>query len=152
VKKHFVIHPTTATVPAMGVCAAQQQGKAHEFEDAVWERGWGGGGMKPMDEKMMLEVATEQKLDLEKFKADLVSEKCKQDLENDRTVLSKVGGRGTPAFWVNGRFMSGNAPVEKFSALIDEEIKKANAAIEGGTKPEDYYRVFIVEKGKKSTQ
>jgi protein-disulfide isomerase len=30
---------------------------------------------------------------------------------------------GTPAFFVNGRFLSGAQPYESFKRLIDEELK-----------------------------
>ena len=42
-----------------------------------------------------------------------------------------LGARGTPAFFVNGRFLSGAQPLANFSALIDEELVKANLDLEG---------------------
>jgi len=38
---------------------------------------------------------------------------------------SKIGARGTPAFFINGTFLSGARPFEQFKARIDEELKKA---------------------------
>jgi protein-disulfide isomerase len=38
---------------------------------------------------------------------------------------AKIGARGTPAFFVNGRFLSGAQPFERFKSLMDEELKKA---------------------------
>jgi predicted DsbA family dithiol-disulfide isomerase len=65
-------------------------------------------------------------------------------------ALSKLGVRGTPAFFINGRYLSGAQPIESFKAVIDEELKKADEAIKGGVKAEDYYRTAIMEKGKKT--
>src|SRR6187401_664581 len=47
VSKQFVIHPDTANLPALGVCAARAQGKAPEFEDAVWASAWKNEGGRP---------------------------------------------------------------------------------------------------------
>jgi predicted DsbA family dithiol-disulfide isomerase len=77
------------------------------------------------------------------------SESCQQDVANDQKILSQVGVRGTPAFFINGRYLSGAQPIDRFKAIIDEEIKKADAAMKGGQKPEEYYGA-IVAKGKKS--
>jgi len=36
----------------------------------------------------------------------------------------KVGVTGTPAFFVNGRFLSGAQPFDAFRAIIDDELSK----------------------------
>ena len=43
---------------------------------------------------------------------------------------SKVGVSGTPAFFINGRMLSGAQPFEKFKEVIDEELanKRASAS------------------------
>lgn len=144
--KHYVVHPQTATTPAYAACAAQQQGKFWEMTALIFEKAFG----KDLSEAKMLELAAELKLDINKFKADLASDKCKQDVANDQKILSAVGTRGTPAFYINGRFLSGARPFEQFKAIIDEELKKADTAIKGGVKLEDYYKSVVVDKGKKS--
>ena len=35
----------------------------------------------------------------------------------------QAGVTGTPAFFVNGRFLSGAQPFEAFKAIIDEELQ-----------------------------
>ena len=42
---------------------------------------------------------------------------------------SRFGVQGTPAFFVNGRFLSGNAPYETFAQIIDEELASNGATI-----------------------
>ncbi len=60
---------------------------------------------------------------------------------------STLGARGTPAFFVNGRFLSGAQPFEAFKALIDEEMKEAEALVAKGTPKNDVYAA-VVGKGK----
>jgi predicted DsbA family dithiol-disulfide isomerase len=143
------VHPQTATVPALATCAAQRQGKFHEYEDLVWSKSWEGGRMGDLSEAAMLKYAEEIKLNMDKFKADMNGSECKQLIENDQKQLAAVGVRGTPAFFINGRFLSGAQPADRFKAVIDEELKKANDAIKGGAKADDYYS-SIVKSGKKS--
>ena len=58
-----------------------------------------------------------------------------------------MGVTGTPAFFINGRFLSGAQPFPAFQALIDEELKKAKAA---GIAQAEYYQKAVVDKGAKS--
>ncbi len=49
----------------------------------------------------------------------------KQQVEADATLGKKAGVRGTPAFFVNGVFLSGAQPKTAFAALIDEQLAAA---------------------------
>jgi protein-disulfide isomerase len=95
--------------------------------------------------------AAELGLNMDKFKADLKGE-CSTLVTNDGRQLSQFGIGSTPSFFVNGRFISGAQPVEQFSALIDEELKKANERIAAGTPAASYYQQWVMEKGLKSLQ
>ena len=154
--KHYVVHPQVAMTPALATCAAGMQGKFWEFEHAVWQGAWEGEPRPHMkDAKMLAQenmeaIATTLKLNLDKFKADMAGEKCKQTISETMQQLSKLGVRGTPAFFINGRYLSGAQPIESFKAVIDEEIKKADEAVKAGTKPDEYYKTAVMEKGKKT--
>jgi protein-disulfide isomerase len=144
---HYVVHPAAATVPAWAACAAQQQGKFQEFEKKVWEEGFG----KTMDEALMLKFAGDLKLNVDKLKTDMNSDLCKKQVADQQQKLSAVGVSGTPAFFINGRYLSGARPIEQFKALVDEELKKANDAIGAGKASADtYYQKMVFESGKKS--
>lgn len=147
--KHYVVHPQVATTAALATCAAQKQGKFFEFVKKIWTEGWADGRLGDIGEGTMVKFATDLGLNVDKFKTDLKSDACQQDVANDQKVLAQVGVRGTPAFFINGRYISGAQPIERFKAIIDEELTKANAAIKGGRKPEEYYS-GIVATGKKS--
>ena len=66
-----------------------------------------------------------------------------------RRALARLGTRGTPGFYINGRFLAGAVPIDRFKTLIDEEIKKADEALKKGAKLQEYY-ASIVASGKKS--
>ena len=40
--------------------------------------------------------------------------------------------RGTPAFFINGRFVSGAQPFDSFKSVIDEELARAKKIVDGG--------------------
>jgi protein-disulfide isomerase len=46
-------------------------------------------------------------------------------IDKDIEDGQKVGVSGTPAFFINGRMLSGAQPFEKFKELIDEELASA---------------------------
>jgi protein-disulfide isomerase len=151
VEMQYVVHPQTATLPAQATCAAHNQGKYFEYEDILWKKGFPnvlGGGYS---EENLLKYAEEAKLNVDKFKADLNSDACKKKVQSEQARLAAIGTTGTPAFYINGRFLSGARPIDQFKALIDEELKKADEAINGGkATAANYYQKMVVEAGKKA--
>lgn len=174
VYKQFVVHPTVATAPAVAVCAAAKQGKFTPMNHAIWDKvftpkkfdqmvdaaeakpGTPGGGKQQCFESEagcanLEAIAKEIGLDLNKFKADMKGD-CATDIRKQQAELSQMGMSATPGFFINGRFLSGAQPIDAFSAVIDEELKKANERIAAGTKLADYYKTWVVEKGMKAAE
>jgi len=146
--KNFPVHGDTVKFAHLGGCAAQLQGKFFEYEDVIWEKGYPNRKLAQDD---VIGYAGEIGLNVDQFKADLNSDKCAKDLQNDQQTMSRVGVSGTPAFYVNGRPLGGAQPIDAFKAVIDEESKKFDAAVSSGkVRPEDYYQKVVVEGGKKS--
>jgi len=85
-------------------------------------------------------------LDVEKWKACYGSKKYDARIDADQNQAVTLGARGTPAFFINGRFLSGAQPFAAFQTLIDEELKKAKAS---GIPKEEYYKKVVEEKGSK---
>jgi protein-disulfide isomerase len=145
VSKQFVIHPDTANLPALGVCAAKQQGKAAEFEDAVWASAWKNDGGRPKMDASQLRPDALEKLvaglgmDAAKWKVAAESQGCKDWVSKHYRDLATVGVSSTPSFFINGRPFQGQRTVEGFSVVIDEELKKADTALASGVKLENYY-------------
>jgi protein-disulfide isomerase len=98
--------------------AAHRQGKFWEMHDAIFAQ------QKELEPEKFLEYAEQIGLDVEKFKADLVSKEVKQRIDADAEEARRLGVTGTPGFFINGRFLSGAQPFESFKRLIDEELGK----------------------------
>ena len=62
-------------------------------------------------------------LDTEQFKEDMASDAVKKRIDADRAQAAKLAVTGTPAFFVNGRFLSGAQPFDRFKVIIDEELE-----------------------------
>lgn len=66
--------------------------------------------------------ATKIGLDLEKWTACRADPKQEAEVQADFEDGSEAGVQGTPAFFVNGIFLNGAVPLEKFTAIIDQEL------------------------------
>jgi protein-disulfide isomerase len=144
--KNYVVHPPIATIPALAGCAAAKQGKYTAMEPLIWDKGFKAN--RNLSAENMETLAGEAGLNLDKFKSDMNGEECKRLIKEDQAQLAAVGVSGTPAFYINGRWLPQRSP-EGFKALIDEELKKARERVAQGTKPERYYEEWVVAKGEK---
>jgi protein-disulfide isomerase len=75
----------------------------------------------------------------EKVRAAVKNHTHQTEIDADQRLADGLGAQGTPHFFVNGRRLVGAQSREAFVAVIDEEIDKARALIQAGTKPEDVY-------------
>jgi protein-disulfide isomerase len=62
-------------------------------------------------------------LDAAKFDQCLDSGAKAKEVEKNKEAGDEAGVSGTPAFFINGRLLSGAQPFEAFKAIIDEELK-----------------------------
>jgi len=145
VYKSFVVHPDSATLPALASCAAAQQGKFAEMDHLLWERGFVKGGYT---RELVVGLARELALDERAFAAALDGEGCKARIAADAADLAKLGVNGTPASFINGRFIGGAQPVDAFINVIDGELALARERVAAGTPAGEYYQRFVVEKGR----
>jgi protein-disulfide isomerase len=87
--------------------------------------------------------AGEVGLNVAKFKKDMDDPKVKSEVEQDQKAANAAGANGTPTFFINGREVVGAQPADAFEKVIDEEIKKADELIKGGTPLKDVYKKRI---------
>lgn len=107
-----------ATPAAEASECANEQGKFWEYHDKLF------GNQQQMTDDDFAKHATDLGLDVNKFKECYSSGKYKAEVQKDMADGSKYGVTGTPAFFVNGRFVSGAQPFESFKAMVDEELAK----------------------------
>ncbi len=167
--KHMVVHPRNAMAGALAHCAAAKQGKHKDMDRLIWDKGFnvrqldlsdvppaegGGQPQKCWDTaegcKYVVSHAQELQLDINKFKADMKA--CQPIVQRDMKDLQPLAVSATPAFFINGRYISGAVPIENFIAVIDEELRKANERIAQGTPQAEYYQQWVVDKGLKTVE
>ena len=108
---------------ALAAMAAHDQGKYWEFHDKLF------ANQKALKREDFLRYAKELNLDMAKFTAALDGAKHKARIEADAAEAAKLGVTGTPAFFVNGRFLSGAKPFAAFAELINAELQKQGIPI-----------------------
>ena len=96
--------------------AARMQDKFWEMHDLIFEN------QRDLSPATFEKYAQQIGLDLVKYKKDLTSKELKDRIAADTSQARKLGATGTPAFFINGRFLSGAQPIESFKRLIDQEL------------------------------
>ena len=133
-------HPNAMPAANAAECA-NEQGKFWPMHDKLF------ANQQQLSPENYEKWAGEVGLDMGRFKKCVAENKYKAKIEEDQKTGMQLGARGTPAFFINGRFLSGAQPQPAFEAIIDEELKKAKAS---GIAARDYYEKAIVEKGEKA--
>ena len=108
-----------AGIAAQGALAAHAQGKFFELHEKLYEN------MRALSREKVIELAKELKLDMDRFTKDLDSEAVKAKVVAETKEVVDIGATGTPASFVNGRYVSGAKPAEFWKQMIDEELKWA---------------------------
>ena len=97
--------------------AAHRQGRFWEMHDKIFEH------QRELNSAKLLQHAEAIGLDMDKYEADIASAEVKKKVQGDAAQASRLGVTGTPAFFINGRFLSGAQPFQNFKRIIDEELK-----------------------------
>ena len=96
--------------------AAHRQGKFWEMHDRIF------ANQSSMSPDKYTEYAREIGLDMERFEKDVALAAVKKRVDGDAAEAARLGVTGTPAFFINGRFLSGARPFESFKEMIDAEL------------------------------
>ncbi len=112
------------------VACAGEQDRFWEMHDRLWESA---GKLQPADLK---EHAVALGLDPGAFGQCLDSGRHAAVVQRDTAAGAQLGVSGTPAFFINGRPLTGAQPFESFARVIEEELALARrAAADGAAAP-----------------
>ena len=114
------IHPN-ALPAAEAAMAAKAQGKFLEMDKKLFEN------QQKLTRDTFVAIAKEIGLDVDKFTKDLDAHTYLAKIQAEGKEVQDLGATGTPASFVNGRFVSGSKPFAYFKDMIDEEIGWAKA-------------------------
>jgi protein-disulfide isomerase len=109
-----------AHIAAEASLAARDQGKYWEMHDLLISRS------PKLDRESLIKYARELGLDLKKFTESIDGKKHAQAIERDKELAFRMAVFSTPTFFINGRKIVGDRPMESFRKIIDEELKNAN--------------------------
>jgi protein-disulfide isomerase len=128
--KHFPLEMhKDAYLAHLAAAAAGEQGKFWEFHDKIF------GGQPKIQRDFLVSYAKEVGLDMKRFEEALAAARAKPLVEADLAEGRSLGLTGTPAFFVNGRFIAGARSFEDFAKLINEELTKRNLPIPAAARP-----------------
>jgi protein-disulfide isomerase len=118
VYRHFPLgnHPNAKPAAEASQCAAEQ-GRFWEYHDALF------ANPSKLADADLKQRAAELGLDAGKFNACVDTHKYKTHVEADMKAGEEAGVNGTPAFFINGRMISGAQPFDAFKRVIDEELE-----------------------------
>jgi protein-disulfide isomerase len=113
-------HPNAKPAAMATECARAQGGDEmyYKFHDKVF------GNQDSLSVESLKKWAGDLGLNTAKFNDCLDSKKFEAEVAKDFADGQSYGVSGTPAFFINGRMISGAQPFENFKTIIDEELAK----------------------------
>ncbi len=114
------MHPN-AMPAAEAAMAAAAQGKFMEMHKKLFEN------QQQLTRDKYIALAKEIGLDVDKFTKDIDANAYAAAIQKDAGEAEGVGASGTPASFINGRYLSGAKPYGSFKDMIDEELGWAKA-------------------------
>ena len=96
---------------------AGDQGKYWEMNQKIWDN------QKDIQVDNLKKYAQQVKLNMTKFNECLDTDKYKEKVQKDQQYGETVGVTGTPAFFINGRMVSGARGFDSFRTIIDDELR-----------------------------
>ncbi len=111
------IHPEAQKAAEASLCA-EDQGKFWEMHDLMFEE------QSKLGVADLKDKAQRLGLDTGEFEQCLDSGKYQEQVQEDVMAGVQAGVTGTPAVFINGRFLNGAQPYEALAEIIDEELAR----------------------------
>jgi protein-disulfide isomerase len=115
------LHPQARQAAEAARCA-HEEGKFWEYHDKLY------ANSPKASADDLKSYAKEVGLNVDSFDRCFASGKYKAVVQQDLNEGAQLGLTGTPTFFINGREISGNQPLEAFETIIDEELGGRNIA------------------------
>jgi protein-disulfide isomerase len=109
------IHPN-ARPAALAAAEALQQGKFWEMHDKLFQN------YSQLTRENLSNIAMQVGLDMDKFEKAMQTEAHKATVDKDMAESQRIGVRGTPSFFVNGRKVM-SRDFDTFKRMIEEALK-----------------------------
>ena len=106
-----------AFTSAMAALAAGQQGKFWEFHDELFKN------YNRLNDQKIQEIVKQLNLDQTKFNEDTKSPVEAARVRQDYEEGIRLGVRGTPTVFINGKQFRKKRSMKNMEAVIDEELK-----------------------------
>ena len=116
----LAMHANAQKAAEASLCA-DEQGKFWPMHDLLFAE------QKTLTVPDLKEKAKRLELDSAAFDACLDEGRFAAQVNQDMQAGAKAGVSGTPALFINGRFLSGAQPLESVSAVIDQELAKVSS-------------------------
>ena len=110
-----------AETAARAALAADKQGKFWEFHDKLFQNA------NQLNDAKVREIAKGLDLNMEQFEKDWQAGETLTKVRSDIEQGSRIGVRGVPAIFINGRRLKQRS-LQGFSAIIDKELEKNTGA------------------------
>jgi protein-disulfide isomerase len=136
--KPLAFHKLAEPAAELAMEAFAQRGNAGfwKVHDALFDA----FGQNPQpSEADLIQVTTRLGFGAAKMRAVITTKKHHVRLEKEGDESDKLEARGTPTFFINGRKLAGAQPLEKFEAIVNEEIARGRALVSQGVPASKVY-------------
>jgi protein-disulfide isomerase len=118
VYRHYPLpsHPNARPAAEASQCAAEQ-GQFWQYYERLF------ADQTKLSDADLKQAAAALGMDAGRFNACVDSHKYKDRVEKDILEGNEAGVSGTPAFFINGRMLTGAQPFDAFKRIIDEELE-----------------------------
>jgi protein-disulfide isomerase len=119
--RDYPILSESSLTAALAAQCANEQGKFWEFHNILFDN------QGDFGRDALVRMAGEVGADTDTFAACLDDQKYMDEVVADYRDAQRIGIRGTPAFFINGRPISGAQGYQVFADIIEQELEAASA-------------------------
>ncbi len=124
---------------ALPAAVAAEEARAQGGDAKFWAMHDALFSSPTLDEAAILKATQDAGLDVTRMKAALASSRHKERIDRDQRLVQSVGAPATPSFFINGRKLAGAQPFENFKTIVEDELRRAEAAVREGTPAAQLY-------------